>query len=73
MKKDKKTDVTGISKANSLEEIGDFWGSHRLADHWDETHENVAVLPRLPFGPRSKHDGLFHMAHACHVLKITLK
>jgi len=39
MKEDKKTASTGISKANTLEEIGDFWDSHSLADHWDETHE----------------------------------
>jgi len=39
MKKDKKRDVAGISRANTLEEIGDFWDSHSLADHWDETHE----------------------------------
>jgi hypothetical protein len=41
MKKDKKTGYTGISRANTLEEIGDFWDSHSLADHWDETHEVV--------------------------------
>jgi hypothetical protein len=41
MKKDKKTDVTGISKASTLEAIGNFWDSHSLADHWDETHEVV--------------------------------
>jgi hypothetical protein len=41
MKKDKKTDSTGISKANTLEDIGNFWDSHSLADHWDETHEVV--------------------------------
>lgn len=41
MKKDKKTGCTGISNANTLEEIGDFWDTHSLADHWDETHEVV--------------------------------
>jgi hypothetical protein len=39
MKNDKKIDSTTISKANTLEDIGDFWDSHSLADHWDETHE----------------------------------
>ncbi len=31
--------VNGISKARTLEEIGDFWDSHSLADHWDQTRE----------------------------------
>lgn len=31
--------TTPISKARSLEEIGDFWDSHSLADYWDQTHE----------------------------------
>jgi hypothetical protein len=39
MKEDEKTSSTGISRANTLEEMGDFWDSHSLADHWDETHE----------------------------------
>lgn len=32
-------EVTSISKAQTLEEIADFWDTHSLADHWDETHE----------------------------------
>ncbi len=35
--KDKK--LTGISKAGSVEEIAEFWDSHSLADHWDQTRE----------------------------------
>ena len=35
MKKDEKTGPTTISEANTLEEIGNFWDSHSLADHWD--------------------------------------
>lgn len=31
--------LTSISKAQTLEEIADFWDTHSLADHWDETHE----------------------------------
>lgn len=31
--------VTPISKARTLEEIGEFWDTHSLADHWDRTHE----------------------------------
>ncbi len=39
MKKDEKTGPTTISEASTLEEIGNFWDSHSLADHWDQTHE----------------------------------
>ena len=39
MKKDEKAGPTAISEANTLEEIGNFWDSHSLADHWDQTHE----------------------------------
>src|SRR5947207_8598604 len=31
--------VSPISKAQTPEQIGEFWDSHSLADHWDETHE----------------------------------
>ncbi|MFY9823378.1 MAG: CopG family antitoxin [Thermoanaerobaculia bacterium] len=40
---------TAISKAPSPREIGDFWDSHSLADHWDQTREaefEVTALPR---------------------------
>jgi hypothetical protein len=30
---------TSISKAQTLEEIGEFWDTHSLADSWDQTHE----------------------------------
>ena len=30
---------TSISKADSLEEIAEFWDTHSLADYWDDTHE----------------------------------
>ncbi len=39
MKKNKDEQVTSISKAKTLEEITDFWDTHSLDDHWDETHE----------------------------------
>jgi hypothetical protein len=32
-------DPTSISKAQTLEEMGDFWDEHSLADFWDQTHE----------------------------------
>lgn len=28
-----------ISKADTPEEIGEFWDNHSLADHWDQTQE----------------------------------
>ena len=30
---------SSISGARTYAEIGEFWDSHSLADHWDETHE----------------------------------
>lgn len=33
------TQVTSISRAQTLEEIADFWDTHSLADHWDQTYE----------------------------------
>ena len=41
--------VTPISKASTLEEIADFWDTHSLADHWDQTSEaefEVRARPR---------------------------
>lgn len=31
--------LTSISKARTIEEIGEFWDSHSLGDCWDQTHE----------------------------------
>ena len=31
--------TTSISRSRTLEEISDFWDTHSLADHWDQTHE----------------------------------
>ncbi len=36
MSENKKTE---ISKARTLEEIGEFWDTHSLDDHWDKTRE----------------------------------
>lgn len=30
---------TPISKAQSLDEVADYWDAHSLADHWDQTCE----------------------------------
>ena len=36
---DKGTRRTGLTKARTPEEIGDFWDSHSLADAWGKTRE----------------------------------
>ncbi len=39
MKESEDTQVTSISKAQTLEEIADFWDTHSLADYWDQTEK----------------------------------
>ncbi len=39
MSANKKKNLTGISKASSLEEVADFWDTHSLADYEVQTHE----------------------------------
>lgn len=39
MNENDNSQVTPISKAQTPEQIGEFWDSHSLADYWDETHE----------------------------------
>ena len=39
MTENSKPQVSSISKGRSLEEITDYWDSHSLADHWEQTHE----------------------------------
>jgi hypothetical protein len=39
MKENKDEQTTSISKAQTLEEIADFWDTHSLADYWEQTHE----------------------------------
>lgn len=39
MSEGNKDQVSSISNARSPEEIGEYWDSHSLADHWDQTHE----------------------------------
>lgn len=39
MRTDDELQTTPISKAATPEEIGEFWDSHSLADHWDQTSE----------------------------------
>lgn len=39
---------SSISKAETIQEIGEFWDTHSLADHWEETRE-------APFEVRAGH------------------
>jgi len=50
--------LTSISRASTLAEIGDYWDTHSLTEHWDETSEvefvvraqqqhHVAIEPEL--------------------------
>jgi hypothetical protein len=50
--------ITSLSKAQTPEEIGEFWDTHSLADLWDQAHEvdfevtakrrrKVALMPEL--------------------------
>jgi len=57
MNKNKKLKTTSISKAGSLEEIGEFWDTHSLDDYWDQTHEvefEVRAKRRPPDYDRSR-------------------
>ena len=39
MSENKNRKTTSISNSQTLEEISEFWDTHSLDDHWDETHE----------------------------------
>ncbi|GAK60816.1 hypothetical protein U27_00714 [Candidatus Vecturithrix granuli] len=39
MNASKDTQVTSISKAQSIEEIAEFWDTHSVADYWEQTQE----------------------------------
>lgn len=39
MSENNESQLTSISKSDSLEKIGDFWDTHSLADYLDQTHE----------------------------------
>jgi hypothetical protein len=39
MSSDEAKPGTSLSNAQTPEEVGDFWDSHSLADHWDQTRE----------------------------------
>jgi len=39
MNENNTTKLTSISKGRTIEEIGEFWDNHSLADYWDQTEE----------------------------------
>ncbi|MDQ3748221.1 MAG: BrnA antitoxin family protein [Acidobacteriota bacterium] len=39
MSENKNIKLSSISKAETLEEIGEFWDTHSLDDYWEETRE----------------------------------
>ena len=39
MSENKNRNKTSISKAQTLDEIGEFWDTHSLDDYWEETRE----------------------------------
>ena len=39
MSENKNRKITSISQSQTAEEIGEFWDTHSLDDHWDKTHE----------------------------------
>lgn len=39
MNESEETPPTSISQARTLDEITQFWETHSLADHWDQTRE----------------------------------
>ena len=39
MSENSDTQKSSISKSGTPEEIADYWDSHSLANHWDQTHE----------------------------------
>ena len=44
MSGDKQTSQTDISNARTEEEIADFWDTHSLDEHWEQTREAAFAL-----------------------------
>lgn len=44
MSEDKQTSQTDISNARTEEEIADFWDTHSLDEHWEQTREAAFAL-----------------------------
>jgi hypothetical protein len=58
MSENKDDKLTGISKANSVEEIAEFWDSHSLDDYWDQTRE-------VEFEVRNTDGARYIISHSC--------
>lgn len=39
MRENNNIKLTSISKAETYDEIAEFWDSHSLSDYWEQTHE----------------------------------
>jgi len=39
MNENSDTQLSSISKGRTLEEIAEYWDTHSLADHWEQTQE----------------------------------
>ncbi len=39
MSENKEAQLSSISQAQTVEEIGEFWDTHSLDEHWEETRE----------------------------------
>ncbi len=73
---EKNNKKTSISKARTLEEIGEFWDNHSLADYWDETKEvefNVRAVRRhrITIEPEL-YDKILNRSHIKGILPETL-
>src|SRR5260221_614964 len=73
MSENKNDQRSSISNARSPEEIGEYWDSHSLADHWDRTHEvefEVRAPRRITLEP-DVYVRLQEQAETCHVRRQT--
>ena len=46
------SDKSSISKARSYRDLGEFWDTHDLADHWDQTEPaefEVGILSEMTY------------------------
>lgn len=67
---------TSLSKANTLEEIGEFWDHHSIADYWDETRSaefnvRAARRRRIAIDP-DIYDKIMSRSHEKGILPETL-
>jgi hypothetical protein len=56
MKKNEFEPQTGLSQAESLDDVATFWDDHSLSDYWDQTREvsfdvRAERIRRIPLDP----------------------